>query len=68
MDLKTWLKTLSVYEQELFFKKAARFFSSRELADIITLVNQGNTLYTAHIRTGVLDRYTVDLENLRRGM
>ena len=68
MDLKEWIRTQPRQEQERFFRKAARFFSNRELLDIITMVNSGSSLYAAHLKTGVLDRYSVDLNNLRESM
>ena len=68
MELKEWIKKQSPEKQEQFFMKAARFFSSRELTDIIKLVNSGYSLYSAHLKSGVLDRYTVDLNNLRRSI
>lgn len=68
MDLKEWLKTLSLEEQDSFFRQAARFFTNSELADIINGVRTGRSLYSAHLRAGVLDRYFVDLNNVRKSM
>ncbi|MBI9106354.1 MAG: hypothetical protein JEZ04_06365 [Spirochaetales bacterium] len=68
MTLKTWISSLSVQEQDRFFRQAARFFSNRELSYIIENIKAGCSLYQAHLRTGVLDRCIVDLENLRREM
>ena len=68
MDLKDWIRTQPLEKQERFFMKAARFFSNRELSDIIRYVNSGSSLYSAHLKSGVLARYAVDLNNLRKAL
>ncbi|HAK46263.1 MAG TPA: hypothetical protein DCO79_10160 [Spirochaeta sp.] len=67
-DLKTWIYSLAPERQELFFRQAARFFSNRELAAIIDNIQNGCSLFQAHLRVGVLDRYRVDLKNLRNNI
>jgi len=66
MDLRTWIAGLSLAEQERYFRRAAGFFSSRDLQNIIGFLRNRESLYRAHLRAGVLERYQVDLENLRR--
>lgn len=68
MNLKTWAAGLSQEKQEEFFKQAAHFLSNRELSDIISNIQSGLSLYQAHIKTGVFDRYIVDLENIKKKM
>ena len=65
MSLDVWLRTLSPGTQQDFFKQASVFFSNRELGSIIAELKSGANLYDAHRRTGVLDRYAVDLERIR---
>ena len=66
MTLKEWVRALPPAEQEKFFRRSARFFSDRELSAVISNLKAGCSLYQAHLRAGVLDRYIVDLENVRR--
>jgi hypothetical protein len=68
LTLIEWLKTLSEKDQDKFFRLSARFFSNKELSDIIKYITSGYSLFHAHLKAGVLYRYTVDLENLRREM
>ncbi len=66
MEIISWLKSLPQEKQELFFKKAARFFSNRELTAIVADLQAGCSLLRAHVNSGVLERYVVDLNNLKQ--
>jgi len=65
LNLISWIRSLSQVEQDNYFRQAARFFSNRELAEIIQYIRSGNSLYQAHLKSGVLQRYEVDLVNLK---
>ena len=65
-DLENWQRAKSPEQQEAFFRQAARFFSNRELAAIVENIQKGYSLFDAHLRAGVLDRYAVDLNELPR--
>ena len=64
MDLKQRVYILPSEKQKLFFEQAAKFFSNRELKDIITLIQSGNNLFESHVKSGVFEKYAVDLNKL----
>jgi len=64
-ELERWLSGLSNKQQGHFFHDAAKYFSSRELSEIIKSIQKGVPLYTAHKRSGVLGRHIVELTHLK---
>lgn len=63
-DLEIRLKNLPPEKQEEFFYRAAKFFSNSELSCIISEVKNGENLFSAHVKSGVIKKYFVDLEKL----
>ena len=64
-ELFQWLSGLTPENQEIFCRRAAGFFSSRELAQIMKYLRNGHSLSAAHKKSGVLSRYIVDLTKLK---
>ncbi|MBI9101540.1 MAG: hypothetical protein JEY99_03920 [Spirochaetales bacterium] len=64
-ELERWLSGLSIKQQGLFFYNAAKYFSSRELSEIVKSIQNGITIYTAHKKAGVIGRHIVELTHLK---
>lgn len=54
------IEQLPLREQELLFRKAAHFISSRDTMHVIQLISQGATVFEAHLRLGLFHRYEAD--------
>lgn len=65
INLRLWVRELPLRDQEIYFRQAARFFSNRELTEIIGYLRNNLSLFRAHEKAGVFGRYAVDLEHLR---
>jgi len=61
MDLKKYISSYHRTQQEEIWKRFTEFLSTRELRDVMRNVENGETLYSAHDKLGLISKYQIEL-------
>jgi hypothetical protein len=64
MDEQDLLRSLPQTEQYVVFKRLTLFLRSREIEAVMERIAQGDELFDAHLRLGLLHKYRGDLRKI----
>lgn len=64
MTVREWLSFQPKQIQTEVWKRLTAFLSTRELEQVMAKVRQGETIWQAHERLGLVDKYQLELSKI----
>jgi hypothetical protein len=64
MSIREWIKLQPMSVQTEVWKRLTAFLTTIEIRQVMVQVEKGNSLYTAHEKLGLVDKYQLELSKI----
>jgi hypothetical protein len=64
MSIREWIKLQPMSVQTEVWKRLTAFLTTIEISQVMTQVEKGNSLYKAHEKLGLVDKYQLELSKI----